>query len=288
MGRYRSRKSWAKWKRFLGSSWRLTQAAFVIAVGLPLLLFAWKWGRSPKSSSSSADSAVSSSHSRPEIRLAAAGPHARRLLPYSVILGGALSADELKNALANDPVVAGHYAGFDATKARVVQIDHGRAVYVSYRLGNRVYWTSKRLTLLKGETVLTDGEHEARTRCGNRISDTPQAPVSPKEPEQAVLQKPQLPVLPTDIPEWSFPLGDLVLPSPSVAELEPPGVGIYPPIIPGWGGGGGGGGTRGGTTVPTPPDSPAPPATATPEPASLLLVSSGLLGLWLPRKHSKS
>jgi hypothetical protein len=293
MGRYRYQKSRAKHnrakhKRFLGSSWRLTQFAFVMGVSLPLFLFAWKWGRSPKPPCpSSARSAIlTPKHASPNIRLADASRPVRRLLPYSVIPGGAVSVEELKSALTNDPVVAGHYADFDAARARVVQVDHDRAVYVSYRLGNHVYWTTKRLRLLKGETVLSDGEHQARTRCGNRISDTPRQPVSLKEPQQAVLDNPQLPTLPEAIPEWSFPLGDLILPSPPVGELEPPTGGIFvPPVIPLWGGGGGGGGTLGGTTVPTTPDSPTPPPTPTPEPASILLLSSGLLGLWLRRKR---
>jgi PEP-CTERM motif len=280
-------KSWAKCEELLGSCWRLTQVALLIGVVLPLFLFAWKWHRSPKSASHVAvqSAVLPFRRTSPDFHLTDAGLRVRPLLPYSVIPGGAVSAEELKSALMNDPVVAGHYAGFDLATARLVRLDRDRAVYVSYRLGNHIYWTSKRLTLLKGETVLTDGEHEARTRCGNRISDTPQLPAALKEPEQALLDNPQLPTLPEDVPEWSYPLADLFLPSLPVGAVEPPGNGIFvPPFIPI----GGGSGTPGSTTVPTSPTSPIPPPTATPEPASLLLLSSGFLGLWLRRKSRAS
>jgi PEP-CTERM motif len=280
-------KSWAKCEELLGSCWRLTQVAVLIGVVFPLLLFAWKWHRPPQSASHAAvqRKVLPFRHTSPDIHLTGTGLGGRHLLPYSVIPGGALSAEELKSALMNDPVAAGHYAGFDAATAHVVRLDRDRAVYVSYRLGNHVYWTSKRLTLLRGETVLTDGEHEARTRCGNRISDTPQLPVALKEPEQAVLENPHMPILPEGIPEWSFPLGDLVFPSLPLEAVEPPGGGFFvPPFLPI----GGGGGTPGSTTVPTTPTSPISPPAATPEPASLLLLSSGFLGLWLRRKSRSS
>ena len=106
----------------------------------------------------------------------------RRLYPYSVIAGGVRSADELKAATTNDPVVARHYADFDLTKARVVSLDHDQMAYVSYRMGEQIFWTNRALRIHKGETVITDGIHEARTRCGNRISETPQSPLSSQQP----------------------------------------------------------------------------------------------------------
>jgi hypothetical protein len=66
--------------------------------------------------------------------------------------------------------------------ARVVPLDREESVYVAYRIGNDVFWTKRTFTLHKGETVITDGTHEARARCGNRISVTPQAPISSREP----------------------------------------------------------------------------------------------------------
>jgi PEP-CTERM motif len=57
-----------------------------------------------------------------------------------------------------------------------------RTVYVSYRIGNRIYWTRRRLTLRKGEKLITDGRMTARTRCANRVEETPQQAAAPEEP----------------------------------------------------------------------------------------------------------
>ncbi len=109
-------------------------------------------------------------------------PSARRLYPYSVIPGGVQSAGELRSAVLNDAVVARHYADFDVAKTRVISLDRDRLVYVSYRMGEEIFWTNHALRLYKGETLITDGTHEARTRCGNRIADTAQAPSSSQQP----------------------------------------------------------------------------------------------------------
>lgn len=84
----------------------------------------------------------------------------------------------MRNALEHDPIAAAHYAGFDVSQTRVVRLPSDEEVYVSYRLNNHIYWTNKKLRLLKGETVITDGKNVARTRCGNRLSVTAQSPVA--------------------------------------------------------------------------------------------------------------
>src|SRR5215472_3702952 len=83
--------------------------------------------------------------------------NSRPLYPYSVIPGGIESVSELRRAVANDPVVAAHYAGFDFAHAHVVRLTDARSGFVSYRKGDTVLWTSKRLGLLAGETLITDG-----------------------------------------------------------------------------------------------------------------------------------
>jgi len=98
----------------------------------------------------------------------------RPIYPYSVISGGVRSGHELKAAAEQDPVVALHYAGFDYAHARLVQLLTERSVYLSYRIGKRVYWTRRRVKLHKGETLLTDGKMTARTRCANRVEEAPQ------------------------------------------------------------------------------------------------------------------
>lgn len=114
-------------------------------------------------------------------------PEIRKVYPYSVIPGGLRSAVELRQAVLRDRVVANHYAGFDVSRARIENLTEAREVYVSYRIDERVYWTRKRLRLSKGETIVTDGVNSARTRCGNRIADSPQRPFGAEEPSEEAL-----------------------------------------------------------------------------------------------------
>jgi hypothetical protein len=130
----------------------------------------------------------------------AAAPE-RAVYPYSIIAGGARSVDELKQAIAGDPVVAAHYAGFDLEKTHAVRLEQPKLAHVSYRLGDTVYWTRKPLLLRAGETVLTDGVRIARTRCGNQLAETP-GEISPVEPAPAALDTP----LPFNVPGGMLPL----------------------------------------------------------------------------------
>jgi hypothetical protein len=117
------------------------------------------------------------------VRPAAIRPPSRAIYPYSVIRGGAYSAGELDAALRADPVAAAHYAVFDRTQMRITRAPDSAAVYVSYRQGNRIYWTRRKVHLVADETLLTDGVHTARARCGNRISLTPPEPAQAGEPD---------------------------------------------------------------------------------------------------------
>jgi hypothetical protein len=129
---------------------------------------------------------------------AIAGPQAgaiqarnRRIVyPYSVIPGGVTSADELGEAALHDATVADHYAGFNYKRARVIEVNRPRLVYLSYRRGGQIYWTRKRASLHPGEKLLTDGRITARARCGNQVSVLPQAKTSPEEPLIAELDRP--------------------------------------------------------------------------------------------------
>ncbi|MGC2657884.1 MAG: PEP-CTERM sorting domain-containing protein [Bryobacteraceae bacterium] len=106
----------------------------------------------------------------------------RPVYPYSVIPGGVYSREELGRAVIKDQLVGDHYADFNVAAARLVTTDEVRYAYVSYRVGQRVLWTTHKLRIPKGETLLTDGVNYCRTRCGNRLSDVPHRQAAANEP----------------------------------------------------------------------------------------------------------
>lgn len=213
----------------------------------------------------------------------------RAVYPYSVIPGGVESAAELRDSVTRDPVVAKHYEDFAVERARLVHLSEDRALYVSYRLGNRVFWTKKRFMLLKGETLLSDGEHMARTRCGNRVAEAPAGPVLAAEPEFEAAPSEESVAL-AGGPAFAgapFVPGEVPLTSPPTSAISPgpgsPGGGTFgPPIIPIAGGGGS-------PSSPATPITPiVPPPVPTPEPETMLMLATGLAGLWFGRKKWKS
>ena len=145
--------------------------------------------------------------------------------PYSIVPGGVKDARELKWAADHDPVVGSHYAGFDYDHARVVRLVLARTAYVSYRIGNKVYWTRRRITLKKGETVITDGKITARTRCANRVEGAPQITISALEPPAVKFDEPVRPVLGTATENPAVPYQSSLL-----ARSEPPGLGPASPL----------------------------------------------------------
>src|SRR5215469_6528016 len=208
------------------------------------------------------------------------------VFPYSVIPGGVRSPRELQEATGRDALVAQHYSGFNFGTAQTIRLAKNKKAYVSYRVGNQIYWTRRKVPLRAGETLLTDGHSFARGRCGNRISETPKSPVSPEEPSERTMSTP---LSFTDPAPLGFPVGDapgtltlfpaqnpaLLLPPPSGA--VPPGgpfPPLFPPIFPGPG-------TPKTPSNPFPP--PVPPIVTTPEPGTLLFVLLGLGGLALLR-----
>ena len=228
----------------------------------------------------------------------------RPVYAYSVIPGGVMNGKELELALAHDPVAASHYSGFRPKLARPVRLDRTRQVYVSYRLGSRIYWTSKKVTLRVGETLLTDGTHLVRGRCGNRISEGPLRPVAPAEPSEPALNAPAVPRDPVELtnlpappPVWmENPRPFLSVMAPISTSPESGTVPLLPPFpfVPCCGGGVS---PHVPATPPVPPrvppalpsvppptepwqpptpPGPPPPPVATPEPHSLELLVVGL------------
>ncbi len=142
---------------------------------------------------------------------------ARVIYPYSIIRGGVRNAEEFKAALLKDKVVAAHFSSFSAPSSRIVELKAEKAAYVAYRVNDKVYWTKKKVRLVKGEKLITDGVNYARARCGNRISEVSQIPMSPEEPSHAFLDRP----IPT---EDKDPLLLAAMPNPAGAlpEHTPP------------------------------------------------------------------
>lgn len=117
-------------------------------------------------------------------RAASATP-LRPTFRYSVIAGGARDARELQRAVEQDPVVADHYRDADIATMRPEILRSDRLAYVSYRVGDRVFWTKRKVRIPSGETILTNGQTEIRARCGNCISMEPLLPTSDEEPDAA-------------------------------------------------------------------------------------------------------
>src|SRR5271155_134164 len=217
----------------------------------------------------------------------------RVLYPYSVIPGGVRNSAELRNAVAHDATVAAHYADFKLNDARVTQLRETRALFVSYRVGNRIYWTKNRLNLPAGETVVSDGEHMARTRCGNRLSEVPIGPVLNNEPLPEAME------IPADGGLLAAPesLSELPLAVPPTTTIvvppQPPGsiyIPIIPPIFPI-------GDTPSSPGIPPappppppplPPPPPPPPPISTPEPSGALMLVAGCACVWLLRRKVRA
>jgi hypothetical protein len=229
---------------------------------------------------------------------ALAGPRAeavharnRRLVyPYSVVPGGVSSAAELRDAAAHDSVVAEHYAGFNYAHARVIQVDRPRLVYLSYRRGGKIHWSSKQASLHPGERLITDGKITARSRCGNQVSVLPQANTAPDEPLMAELDQPDVLASGTEFPSLLnselihvdpvMPIGPGLPVAGGGTPGEgipigpgPPGVSVPFPVglpIPSGGGGGCVPSKKNHNCKPEPP----PPETV-PEPGTIVLMLSG-------------
>jgi len=166
----------------------------------------------------------------------------RKVYPYSIVPGGAQNLHEARLAM-SDPEVKAHYASFNLAQLKQVKLTTDIKGYVSYRWGDKIYWTAKTLTLRAGETVFTDGTHIARGRCLNCYSALPMLPIRPHEPTEKVLDVPvempmvvySFPRLPVFAPVLPVPPGELtptVPVIPAVAGTVAKGGGFWFPLIP--------------------------------------------------------
>jgi hypothetical protein len=133
---------------------------------------------------------------RPSLQASAPQPrpplpaiHPRTIYQYSVVPGGVHTPEELAIARRTDPVVAAHFADF-GVNTQITTLKEDMYAYVSYRKGDKVFYTRKKHKVCKGEVVITDGRNYARTRCANRLRTT----LRPGKP-------PKMPALPFDEPK---------------------------------------------------------------------------------------
>jgi hypothetical protein len=199
---------------------------------------------------------------------------------YSVIPGGVASVEELRHAVERDPVAAQHFAGFDFQRAHLVQVSEKQSMHVAYRVGDKVYWTRKKVSLRPGETLISDGKIVARTRCGNRVAMAPMGPPAMLDPLESDLDRPLFSndmVTNEVVPQADPYVAQSALPEAAKALKPTNGRKKILPffLLPLFG-------VAGGSSSHT------PPLTPTPEPGTILLLSSGLAGVyWRARKSRR-
>lgn len=208
-------------------------------------------------------------------------PSRKVVYPLSIIPGGVRSIDELRGAISRDTVVSAQYAAFRMEYARILRLDRELKMHVSYRRGDKVYWTEREIKLVKGEIIITDGSETALARCGNLVADVVEGPVSPNEPTEHELNTPiPIPYGPVELESDNRFPGIQFVSDPYV---PPAGTGLRPS-----------GGPTPNAFVPSGPPGPIPypgtptppPVVQVPEPGTLILLLAGLLALWFVRKRA--
>ena len=206
---------------------------------------------------------------------------------YSIIPGGVGSVDDLREIAEHDPVVAQHFQGFDYEHAHLVTVSEKQLMYVAYRTGDKVYWTRKKISLHPGETLISDGKIVARTRCGNRVAIAPLGPPAIVDPLEADFDQPLYSndMVTNEVnPEPATYAAALPVLPPGANTLQPTShrKRFIPLFFLPFGAFTVGGGS---------PSSPAPhtpPLAVAPEPGTLLLLSTGLAGVyWKSRKSRR-
>lgn len=215
----------------------------------------------------------------------------RPVYPYSVIPGGVQDPDDLRLAAAEDRAVKDHFSLFRWERARIIQLHKAAMMHVSFRLGNQIFWTKKKIRIPAGEKLITDGKIMARTRCGNRVEEMAQPAITDQEPAAEKFEQPMMAdgsamhgPIPTNF-ESSLrgPEGPPLMAQGPPALSPLPGNVLFP--------------------IGPPVDvcglkkdedkkkcRPKPPPPAIPEPSTLVLLTSGLTGVYLRyrRKAAKA
>jgi hypothetical protein len=125
---------------------------------------------------------------------------ARPVYPFSVVPGGVFDSRDLADSMKHDPVARQHYEGIQPDRLWPTTAHEAMQVYVSYRKGDKVYWTDHQVKIAAGELLLTDGTNLVRGRCGNRIafrrpSPLPKSVTPPEGPPPDIVFETALPGL---------------------------------------------------------------------------------------------
>jgi hypothetical protein len=154
-------------------------------------------------------------------------PRLRTVYPFSVIPGGVEDSRDLSETIQRDPVARRHYQGIEPARLQTVRLNAPVLAYVSFRQGNSVRWTSKKISVPKGELVLTDGKNLVRARCGNRMSVKGPKPADEIEVATGGAPKREIPAPLAEAPVSAPP--EFVFETP-VPSLGPPSIAALPPI----------------------------------------------------------
>jgi hypothetical protein len=152
---------------------------------------------------------------------------ARPAFRHSVVPRGAYTADEVAAAMSRDRVVATHYSGVNLQELRAERQPEVLPVYMSYRIGDEIFWTKQKVGLKQGETILTDGVNHIRARCGNRVAFAPMEPTADDEPDDMefdVLTDDSEVVVPVDTERLPQPVAGIPfvsIPGPSPDPFSP-------------------------------------------------------------------
>ena len=161
----------------------LSAVLSIVVVGAIAMAFAVDWRLLPRAlPGAESSTAMSAPAPAPAASAETAEPPVRPIYRHSVVPGGVRSPQEIELAMQRDPVVAEHYKNIVPAEMRSERLQKPVLAHVSYRLGDKVYWTKKPVQLPANEPIMTDGTKSIRERCGNLISMDPLAPSTDEEP----------------------------------------------------------------------------------------------------------
>ena len=170
----------------------------------------------------------------------------RKVYPYSIVPGGAEDVLQAKRAM-TDPAVKAHYANVDFSQLKQVKLAANLSGYVSYRWGDKIYWTQEGHLCGPAKPYSPTASHRPRTLPELLFRAVPCSPLGRTEPTEKALDAarrnavtvysfPKLPVL---APELPMPPGELT-PSVPAASCpwwvrrvgKTPGGGFWFPLLP--------------------------------------------------------